>query len=66
MELLKVEELAERLQVAKSQIYRQTELGRLPVVRVGRFFRYPWPEIVEHLSDGAFAVKKDADHGAHR
>lgn len=64
MELLKVEELAERLGVNKSQIYRQTELGRLPVVKIGRYFRYPWPQIIEHLSNGAFASEEGSEGAA--
>lgn len=61
MELLRVEELAERLGVPKSQVYRQVELGRWPVVRVGRYFRFPWPDILKHLSDGAFGHEEDHD-----
>ncbi len=63
MELLRVEELAERLGVPKSQVYRQVELGKWPVVRVGRYLRFPWPDILEHLSDGAFPAKREEEAG---
>ena len=38
--LLTAEDLAERWQVPVSQVYRLTRDGRLPVVRLGRYYRY--------------------------
>jgi excisionase family DNA binding protein len=41
------EDLAERWQVPTSQVYRLTREDRLPVVRVGRYYRYSPAAIVE-------------------
>jgi excisionase family DNA binding protein len=38
--LLTAEQLAERWQVPKSQVYRLTREGRLPAVNVGRYYRF--------------------------
>jgi excisionase family DNA binding protein len=38
--LLTVGELAERWQVPKAQVYRLTREGRIPAVRLGRYYRY--------------------------
>ena len=38
--LLTAEELAERWQVAPAQVYRLTRAGKLPVVELGRYYRY--------------------------
>ena len=38
--LLTAEQVAERWQVPKEQVYRHTREGRLGVVRVGRYYRY--------------------------
>jgi excisionase family DNA binding protein len=38
--LLTAEDLAARWQVPASQVYRLTREGRLPVVRLGRYYRY--------------------------
>ncbi len=40
MKLLKPEELAERWQVPRSQIYRLSRSGRIPTVRIGKYYRY--------------------------
>ena len=61
MELLNVKELADRLNVPASQIYRQTELGRLPVVKVGRYHRYPWPKVLETLSNGSYTFGEEEE-----
>lgn len=39
-QLLTAQQLAERWQVPKGQIYRLTRTGAIPVVKVGRYFRY--------------------------
>lgn len=38
--LLTAEELAERWQVPKSQVYRLTRDDAIPTVKVGRYYRY--------------------------
>ena len=38
--LLTADELAVRWQVPKSHVYRLTREGRLPAVRLGRYYRY--------------------------
>ena len=43
--LLTVSELAERLQVKNSWVYRQIRLGRIPVLRFGKYRRFDWEEV---------------------
>lgn len=38
--LLTAGQLAGRWQVPKAQVYRLTREGRLPAVRIGRYYRY--------------------------
>ena len=38
--LLTVEQLAERWQVPKDFIWRRTREGRIPRVKIGRYYRY--------------------------
>jgi excisionase family DNA binding protein len=38
--LLTPEQLADRWQVRRSQVYRLTREGRIPTVPVGRYYRY--------------------------
>jgi excisionase family DNA binding protein len=38
--LLTADELADRWQVPKAQVYRVTREGHLPAVRIGRYYRY--------------------------
>lgn len=38
--LMTAEQLAERWQVPKSQVYRLTRDGRIPAVKLGRYYRY--------------------------
>lgn len=49
--LLRAEELAVRWQVATSQIYRLSREGKLPTVRIGRYFRYRL-DVVEAFEAG--------------
>jgi len=49
--LLRAEDLAERWQVPTSQVYRLTRGGHLPVVRLGRYYRYRL-EAVEEFERG--------------
>jgi excisionase family DNA binding protein len=38
--LLTADELSERWQVPKTHVYRLAREGRVPVVRIGRYFRF--------------------------
>jgi excisionase family DNA binding protein len=38
--LLTADELAQRWQVPKAQVYRLTREGLIPAVRLGRYYRY--------------------------
>jgi excisionase family DNA binding protein len=44
-QLLTPEQLAERLQVSKSQVYRLTRAGHIPVVKLGKYYRFRKDEI---------------------
>jgi excisionase family DNA binding protein len=39
-QLLTADQLAERWQVPKSQVYRLARDGRIPVVAIGRYYRF--------------------------
>ena len=43
--LLTVGELAERLQVKNSWVYRQVRLGKIPVLRFGKYRRFDWNKV---------------------
>lgn len=43
--VLTPDELAERWSVPKSHVYRLTREGRIPVVKLGRYYRYRLDEI---------------------
>ena len=43
--LLTADELAERWQVPKSQVYRLTREEQIPAVSLGRYYRYSLPAI---------------------
>lgn len=45
--LMTAEDLADRWQVAKSWVYAATRDGRIPAVRLGRYYRYRLDAIVE-------------------
>jgi excisionase family DNA binding protein len=46
--LLTADELAARWQVPKSHVYRLTREGKVPAVRLGRYYRYRLDQI-EHF-----------------
>jgi excisionase family DNA binding protein len=51
-DLLTPDELDERLKVHKSWVYEKTRRrsrDRLPVMRIGRYMRFHWPEVVSWL-----------------
>ncbi len=50
--LLTADELAERWQVPRAQVYRLSRTGRLPTVRVGRYFRYTLAAVEEWEGQG--------------
>lgn len=39
-QLLTAEQLAERWQVPKTQVYRLAREGRIPTVQIGRYYRF--------------------------
>jgi len=43
-------ELAERLGVIKSHIYHLTSIGRIPVIKVGKYSRYDYEEVLKALN----------------
>jgi excisionase family DNA binding protein len=47
-QLLTAEQLARRWQVPPSHAYRLTREGRIPVVKLGRYYRYR-PDAIDHL-----------------
>ena len=56
--LLTADQLAERWQVPKTQVYRLAREGRLPTVTIGRYYRFrletieAWELAQEGASDG--------------
>jgi excisionase family DNA binding protein len=50
--LLTAEQLAKRWQVPTSQVYRLTRERKIPVVRLGRYYRYRL-DAIERFEDGA-------------
>jgi predicted DNA-binding transcriptional regulator AlpA len=56
-EILTPEQLAERLQVKPSWVYEQTrdrastrDSDSLPYIKMGRYLRFDWVDVVEWLS----------------
>lgn len=49
--LLTPDQLAERWQVPKSQVYRLAREGRVPVVCIGRYYRFSLPAIEQWEND---------------
>lgn len=56
-QLLKAAQVAERYQVPVSQIYRLTREGRLPAVKLGRYYRYSQPAL-EAFENGTTTERK--------
>jgi hypothetical protein len=58
-DILTVEELADRLKVSPGWIYEKSRSrGRhsgkpLPCLRMGRYIRFAWPDVVEWMRGGA-------------
>lgn len=55
--LLTAEQLAERWQVPTSQVYRLTRDGRIPTVRLGRYYRYS-PAAIDAFESGNTSTKE--------
>jgi excisionase family DNA binding protein len=49
--LLTADELAERWQVERSQVYRLAREGRIPAVRIGRYLRFRL-DLIEEFEAG--------------
>jgi len=47
--LLSVNELAEKLNVPISWVYGKTRTGSIPMVRVGKYVRFQFDEVLEWL-----------------
>jgi len=58
-QLLTAEQLSERWQVPVSQVYRLTRDGRIPAVRLGRYYRYQ-PAAIEAFENGETTTKEAA------
>lgn len=54
--LLTAEQVAVRWQVPASQVYRLTRDGRLPVVRLGRYYRYRLDALEAFEAEGGAAA----------
>ena len=54
--LLTADELAERWQVPKSHIYRLTREGKIPAVKLGRYYRYRVESIEAFESAGGCSL----------
>lgn len=52
-ELITVKELAKRLNVPVSWIYRRTRLGQeaIPHVKIGKYVRFSWDEVMRFLKN---------------
>ena len=49
-DILTPEQLAERLQVPKSWVYKKAaQPGSIPVIRCGRYLRFSWPDVCAWL-----------------
>lgn len=55
--LIGTSEIAERLGVLESQIYRLTSQGNIPAVRIGKYYRFDCQEVVDYLA----TIKSDLD-----
>jgi excisionase family DNA binding protein len=70
--LFTAEEIAERLSVPKSWVYAETRAGRIPHVKLGRYYRYRPDAIDQWVADlerGPTAYRKypaDSESGGSR
>ncbi len=49
--LLTAEEVAVKLAVPVSWVYRAARAGELPSVRLGRYVRFRWPDVVRWMEE---------------
>ena len=60
-QILTLEEVAERLKVTPRFVYektRRTSPNPIPVMRIGRFLRFHWPEVSDWLSRSGGASRR--------
>jgi len=50
-DILTPEELAERLKVPVSWVYKKSAASAFPVLRCGRYLRFSWPEVCAWLRE---------------
>lgn len=60
--LLTADDLAERWQVPKGHVYRLTREGKIPAVKLGKYYRYLVEAVEEFERAGGWAL--DAEEGA--
>jgi excisionase family DNA binding protein len=48
--LLDAGEVAERLHVPASWVREEARANRLPCVRLGRYVRFSWPDVLDYLT----------------
>ena len=60
-QLLTADELAARWQVPKSQVYRLTREGKIPTVKLGKYYRYRL-DAIEAFETGAQTADTMGDH----
>jgi len=56
--LLTAEQVAERWQVPRSQVYRLAREGRLPAVSIGRYYRFRVAALEEWEQSGGAEVER--------
>jgi excisionase family DNA binding protein len=57
--LLTAEQLAERWQVSPAHVYRLTREGKIPAVKLGRYYRYKL-DAIERWEDGGDESAREA------
>jgi excisionase family DNA binding protein len=57
--LLTAEEVAERWQVKRSQVYRLSREGAIPTVRIGKYYRYRLDEIERFETGSVLSQGRD-------
>ena len=60
-QLLTADELATRWQVPKNHVYRLTREGKIPAVRLGKYYRYRL-DAIEAFETGAQPADTMSDH----
>jgi excisionase family DNA binding protein len=58
--LLTADQLADRWQVPRSQVYALSRQGRIPTVRLGKYYRYRL-EVIEDWERGVSSSSTSAD-----